>query len=125
MSAAATKPQSETRSSEEAATERPWLWNVVLLNDDDHTYEYVIQMMQVLFAMPLPKAFHVAKAVDTQGRAICLTTHKEHAELKRDQMLAFGADSLVAGCAGSMSAIIEPAEGGGGDDDAGEGGPEG
>lgn len=95
-------------------TDEPWLWAVVLLDDDDHSYEYVIEMMQTLFANPLPKAFDLAKRVDTQGRAVCLITHKEHAELKRDQILAFGPDKRIARCKGSMSAIIEPATG---DDD--------
>ena len=35
---------------------------------------------------------------------------KEHAELKRDQIHAFGADVRVPTCAGSMSAVILPAD---------------
>ena len=92
----------------------------MLLDDDHHSYEYVIAMMQELFKHPLEKAFLTAQAVDAQGRAVCLTTHKEHAELKRDQILAFGKDPLIAECKGSMSAIIEPADFGA-DDEAGEG----
>ncbi len=97
--------------------EPPRQWNVVLIDDDEHSYEYVISMMQELFAHPVEKAFTVAKTVDTQGRAICLTTHKEHAELKRDQILAFGKDPYMAVSKGSMTAIIEPADFGGDDDD--------
>lgn len=88
---------------------QPWLWNVVLLDDQDHTYEYVIRMMQTLFAHDSEAAFAVAKTVDKDGRAVCITTHKEHAELKRDQILAFGKDALMPRCKGSMSAVIEPA----------------
>jgi ATP-dependent Clp protease adaptor protein ClpS len=51
----------------------------------------------------------MATEVDTRGRVIVLTTTKEHAELKRDQIHACGADRLVARCRGSMSASIEPA----------------
>lgn len=90
---------------------QPWLWNVVLLNDDDHTYEYVIRMMQTVFAHPIEKALNVAKTVDSQGRAICLTTHKELAELKLEQIKTFGRDPLMASSKGSMSAVIEPAWG--------------
>ena len=93
------------------------MWNVVLLDDDDHTYEYVMLMMQELFAHDLPKAFKIAQNVDSQGRAICLTTHKEHAELKQEQIHAFGPDRLMASSKGSMSAILEPADFGGEDDD--------
>lgn len=85
-------------------------YNVILWNDDDHSYEYVIEMMQELFAFPAEKAFGVAKEVDTSGRCVCLTTTMEHAELKRDQIHAFGRDQLIARCTGSMSASIEPIE---------------
>ena len=85
-------------------------WNVVLLNDEEHTYEYVIRMVQQLFAKSQEDAFHVALKVDTDGRAICMTTHREHAELKRDQIHAFGRDPLMSVSKGSMTAVIEPAE---------------
>jgi ATP-dependent Clp protease adaptor protein ClpS len=34
----------------------------------------------------------------------------EHAELKRDQIHAYGKDTLLDRCKGSMSASIEPVE---------------
>ncbi len=86
-------------------------FNVILLNDDDHSYEYVIDMLGRLFAHPVEKALGMAKEVDKTGRVIVCTTHKELAELKRDQIHAFGADKRIAHCRGSMSAVIEPAEG--------------
>jgi len=85
-------------------------FNVILLNDDDHTYEYVIEMLKVIFAFPDEKGFQLAKEVDQEGRVIVMTTHREHAELKRDQIHAYGIDPRVATCKGSMSATIEPAE---------------
>lgn len=83
-------------------------YHVVLWDDDDHSYDYVIRMMQEVFRHPIEKGFEIAKTVDAQGRAICLTTTKEHAELKRDQIHAYGRDKLISRCAGSMSASIEP-----------------
>jgi ATP-dependent Clp protease adaptor protein ClpS len=85
-------------------------YHVVLLNDDDHSYEYVIQMLRVLFGHSEQMGYQLATQVDTQGRAIVKTTHRELAELKRDQIHAFGADEYVATSKGSMSAMIEPAE---------------
>jgi ATP-dependent Clp protease adaptor protein ClpS len=85
-------------------------WNVVLLNDNDHTFEYVIEMLKVLFAHPEEKGYQLAKEVDQNGRVIVLTTHREKAELKRDQIHAYGADKAVATCKGSMSSVIEPVD---------------
>lgn len=83
-------------------------FNVVLLDDDDHTYEYVIRMLRRLFGHTLEAAFRMAKEVDTTGRVIVDTTTKERAEFKRDQILAYGKDDLISRCQGSMSAVIEP-----------------
>ena len=82
-------------------------YHVVLWNDDDHTYDYVVTMLQSLFGHPPERGFRLAKEVDTQGRVIVLTTTREHAELKRDQIHGFGADRLLARSKGSMKASIE------------------
>ena len=85
-------------------------YNVILWNDDDHSYEYVIEMMRKLFGHDEVQGFQIADSVHRQGRAICLTTTLEHAELKRDQIHAYGKDDLIAGCKGSMTASIEPVD---------------
>lgn len=86
-------------------------YHVILWDDSDHSYEYVILMMKRLFRHPIEVGYQIAKEVDQSGRAICLTTTLEHAELKRDQIHAFGKDELVSGCQGSMSSSIEPVAG--------------
>lgn len=83
-------------------------YHVVLWDDPTHTYAYVVEMLGNLFGHGVEKAFELAKQVDTEGKAICLTTTKEHAELKRDQIQAFGKDDRSRNCRGSMSASIEP-----------------
>jgi ATP-dependent Clp protease adaptor protein ClpS len=83
-------------------------YHVVLWDSDDHSYDYVIRMMQELFHHSETQGFVIAKAVDQSGRAICLTTTKEHAELKRDQIHAYGKDAIIGRCKGSMKASIEP-----------------
>lgn len=116
MSETTTTVQTTPRAADKPETGRPRLWNVVLLDDDEHSYEYVIAMVQRLFGYPTERAFQIAKRVDTQGRAIVLTTHREHAELKVQQIHGFGADPFIASCRGSMSAVLEPADLGGEDD---------
>ena len=102
------QPVIETEPSQDEATRLAPMWNVVLLNDDDHTYEYVIEMLGKLFHHPAEKAYGMAKEVDTTGRVIVLTTSREQAEFKRDQIHAYGPDHRIPRCAGSMSATIEP-----------------
>lgn len=109
MSDTITLPREKTKPREENKTKRQPPYHVILLNDDDHSYQYVIVMLQQLFGHPPEKGYQMAKEVDTQGRVVVLTTTLEHAELKRDQIHAFGPDPLIERCKGSMSATIEPA----------------
>ncbi len=84
-------------------------WHVVLLNDDDHTYEYVIEMLTRLFAHSAETALRMACEVDQAGRVIVDTTTRERAELKQEQIHAFGKDWRLPRCQGSMTAELEPA----------------
>jgi ATP-dependent Clp protease adaptor protein ClpS len=84
------------------------VYNVVLLDDDDHTYDYVIEMLQKLFIFSLEQAYSHAVEVDTHGRTILLTCALPEAEYARDQVHAFGPDRRMARSKGSMSAVVEP-----------------
>ena len=107
----ATLSGGSTKTEEKVDTKEKTIppYHVVLLDDDDHTYEYVIEMLRAVFGMSQEKAYLHACEVDASKRTILLTTTKEHAELKRDQVHSFGPDKRIARCKGSMTAIIEPA----------------
>jgi ATP-dependent Clp protease adaptor protein ClpS len=108
--ATATVTIEEVAERTDPKTKRQPPYHVILWNDDDHSYEYVILMLMKVFGYPPEKGFGMAKEVDTQGRVIVMTTTLEHAELKRDQIHAYGKDDLVAGCKGSMRSTLEAAE---------------
>jgi ATP-dependent Clp protease adaptor protein ClpS len=104
------KPRVKPPVSPKTAPLKPEpLWNVILINDNDHTYDYVIEMLTSIFIYPIEKCFEMAKEVDKKGRVIVATCHKELAELRQEQIMDFGPDVRVADCAGSMKADIEPA----------------
>ena len=94
--------EEEVGQIEEAVQEIP-MFNVVLLDDDDHTYEYVIEMLMHIFGHSQEKAYGMAVKVDRAGRVVVDTTTKERAELKRDQIHSYGADWRIEHCRGSMS----------------------
>jgi ATP-dependent Clp protease adaptor protein ClpS len=100
-------PAQEVREQQQT----PSLWNVVLLNDDDHTYDYVIEMLMRLFLKTADEAYRNAVEVDTLGRTIVMTCEREAAEFARDQIHGFGADWRLPRSKGSMSAVVEPATG--------------
>jgi len=107
MTATVARPEERTKRKTEGLPP----YNVVLLDDDDHSYEYVIFMLKTIFGHPPEKGYELAREVDATGRVVVATTNLEQAELKRDQILAFGPDPLIPRCKGSMSAVVEPASG--------------
>jgi len=86
------------------------LYSVVLLDDDDHTYDYVIEMLQKIFIFSLETAYRHAEEVDRSGRTVLITCELREAEFARDQIQAYGPDWRLPRSQGSMSAIIEPAQ---------------
>lgn len=94
----------------ETAERHAPLYHVILHDDDKHSYQYVIVMLMRLFGKSAERAYEHAKEVDNTGVTIVETCPLERAELKADQIRAFGPDPLIEGSPGSMSASIEPAE---------------
>lgn len=85
------------------------LFRVVLLDDNDHTYDYVIEMLQKIFIFTLDQAYRHAEEVDRCGRTVLITCELPQAEFARDQIHAYGADWRLPRSQGSMSAVVEPA----------------
>ena len=98
----------EKKQQRQPDTKRQPPYHVILWDDNAHTVLYVIEMLRALFGHSEETGFKMAEEVDLRGRVIVLTTTREHAELKRDQIHAFGKDGEIAGCKGSMSSSIEP-----------------
>jgi len=102
-----TRVAPETHNEER--TELTPLYHVVLLDDDMHTYEYVIEMLQRLFLFTKLDAFRHAIEVDTTGRTTVITCELPQAEFAREQIHAYGADPRIEASKSSMRAVVEPA----------------
>ena len=81
----------------------------MILNDEEHTFPYVIELLMKIFRHALPKAEELTLRIHTTGRAIVYTTHKELAELKRDQVIAYGPDPRMKESKGPLRCYVEPA----------------
>lgn len=103
--AVAVEEQQETR------TKKLPPYNVVIVNDEEHTFQYVIELLIKLFAHPLRTAEALTWEIHNRGRGIVYTTHKEKAELKREQVVSYGADPRMKESRGPLRCYIEPAEG--------------
>lgn len=102
-------PTPTTHVEDTADTQKEPPYHLILLDDNEHTYQYVIAMLGSVFGYAPEKGFAIACVVDSQGQAILMTGGLEEVRLKQDQVHAYGADPLMPGCKGSMTAVIEPA----------------
>ena len=103
-------PDVERESSGSTRDDETPLFTVVLLDDDHHTYDYVIEMLQKIFIFTLDQAYRHAEEVDRAGRTVLITCELREAEFARDQIHAYGPDWRLPRSQGSMSAVVEPAQ---------------
>jgi ATP-dependent Clp protease adaptor protein ClpS len=111
MSSAVVLPEVEEEigASKKTRDDTDRLYHVILLNDDDHTYDYVVEMLVEIFGFEESKAYEHTVEVDTKGHSRLGAYPLPEAEKKRDQIHAYGADFRLPRSAGSMAALIEPA----------------
>lgn len=77
---------------EEAArpqVKRPPLYKVVLLNDDYTPMEFVVDVLQKIFAMDRMKATRIMLEVHTRGKGVCGIYTYEIAETKVSQVNSY------------------------------------
>src|SRR5438477_6872288 len=100
----------DTDVEQSAKDELVKLYHVIILNDDEHTFEYVIEMLQAIFSFPYATALAHTMEADATGSSIVLTTSLEEAEQKRDQIHAYGPDWRMRNSGGSVAALVDPAK---------------
>lgn len=67
-------------------------YTVIVLDDDLHTFEYVIEALVRICGHSLMQATRLTVEIDSTGQAAVWSGSMEVAELKRDQILGFGPD---------------------------------
>lgn len=82
----------EKPAADKSKPKRQPPYAVVLLNDDVHTFNYVIELLQKVFGYNTNRALLLTTQVHFAGRAIVWTGTLEGAELKRDLIHGYGTD---------------------------------
>ncbi|MDR2711179.1 MAG: ATP-dependent Clp protease adapter ClpS [Burkholderiales bacterium] len=68
--------------------EKPPLYSVILLNDDFTPQDFVVDLLQQVFSMPLPQAMAVMLQVHHRGSGVCGVYTYEIAKIKVEQVQA-------------------------------------
>lgn len=84
-------------------------YHLILMDDNDHTYQYVIEMLAGIFGYGKEKALAIAAMVDTQGEAVVETAAHDRVTQHQRRIHGFGPDHRIEQCQGSMSAVVEEA----------------
>ena len=101
------------REREETSTRLLPPYNVILENDDYHTFDFVVGVLQKVLGCSVERAFQFTYQAHTSGRAAIWTGTKEVAELKADQVKSFHEMHPLSGAKlGPLGCTIEPAPGG-------------
>jgi ATP-dependent Clp protease adaptor protein ClpS len=102
----------ETQTHEEKRTRRIPPYNVVLLNDDHHSMEFVIEVLCKVLGCAIERAYQLMMEAHTSGRSIIWSGTKEVAELKAEQIQTCGEIRASDGAKlGPLGCVIEPAPG--------------
>jgi ATP-dependent Clp protease adaptor protein ClpS len=80
---------------------------VVLFDDEDHTYDYVVEMLTHCCEMPRDKAFACAFEVDMTGRTIVFYGDTEACKTVCRKILTYGPDHRLPRSMGSMNAEVQ------------------
>ena len=100
----------ETETGEKTRDELDKLYHVIILNDEEHSFDYVIEMLQAVFSFSYSTPLAHTMEADATGSSIVHTSGLEEAEGKRDQIHAYGPDWRMPDSRGSVAALVEPAQ---------------
>jgi len=102
----------ETEIAEDTQTRRVPPFNVILLNDDHHSMEFVIEVLCKSLGISAEKAFQFMMLAHTSGQAVVWTAPQEVAELKAEQIQTFHEVRERDGKQlGPLGVVVEPAPG--------------
>jgi ATP-dependent Clp protease adaptor protein ClpS len=84
---------SAIKERDELKPAEPKLFNVILLNDDYTTMEFVLQILETLFQKSPAEAFRIMMHVHRNGRGLAGVYTWEVAETKAHQVAALAAEA--------------------------------
>jgi ATP-dependent Clp protease adaptor protein ClpS len=84
-----TSVTAEPETDEATRTRRLPPYNVILENDDHHSFEFVVMVLCKALGYSVEKSFQLTDEAHTSGCAVVWTGAKEVAELKAEQIQTF------------------------------------
>jgi ATP-dependent Clp protease adaptor protein ClpS len=102
----------QSKSEDRTRNRRIPPFNVILENDDHHSFEFVVEVLTKALGYSVERAARLTMQAHQTGRAVVWTGPKEVAELKADQIQTFHEIRPDKIQLGPLGCTIEPAPGG-------------
>ena len=100
-------PDEQGQAETETLTKPAPNWKVVLFNDEEHTYDYVVEMLTSACKLSRENAFRCAVEVDMSGRTIVFYGSRNDCEGVCAKILAYGPDHRLPQSMASMNAEVQ------------------
>jgi ATP-dependent Clp protease adaptor protein ClpS len=97
----------EAEIEAEARTQLEAPCKVILFNDEEHTYDYVVDMLVHASRLSRENAFRCAVEVDLTGRTIVHYGSLDECETVRSRIIAYGPDHRLPQSMSSMNAEVQ------------------
>ncbi len=101
------KNQGQGEASTDTATQTTPSYKIVLFNDEEHTYDYVVELLTRVCKLSRENAFRCAVEVDMTGRTIVYYGSQSDCEKVCKQILKFGPDHRLPHSMSSMNAEVQ------------------
>ncbi len=102
----------QTQPAAEIQTRRQPPYHVILFNDDDHSMEFVVDVLRKVIGCQLESAVALMLEAHHSGQAVIWTGAREVAEQKAEQVHSFHETRERDGAKlGPLGCIVEPAPG--------------
>jgi ATP-dependent Clp protease adaptor protein ClpS len=102
-----TSPKQEGEAETETLAKPALNWKVVLFNDEEHTYDYVVEMLTSACKLSREIAFRCAVEVDMSGRTIVFYGTRNDCEAVSGKILAYGPDHRLPQSMTSMNSEVQ------------------
>lgn len=100
----------KSKPQEQTGTRKVPPYHVILENDDYHSCEFVVAVIQKAMGYSQERAMQLMLTAHHSGRSVIWTGTREVAELKVDQILTYHETREPDGAKlGPLSCVIEPA----------------
>lgn len=99
--------EGDSEAATETLTQTELSYKIVLFNDEEHTYDYVVELLTRICKLSRENAFRCAVEVDMTGRTIVYYGSRPECERVCSQILKYGPDHRLPHSMTSMNAEVQ------------------